>query len=111
MQFICCVHRQRMQTAPPGTYSGAIHCTTGILRHEGPLAFYKVCRTEHCPGLHGFEFTNSGHSREHSRRCLVLVFASPFNLELWKLRNDSSKGKMQPVEAVDQARNSLALSS
>ncbi|KAF8322227.1 mitochondrial carrier [Clavulina sp. PMI_390] len=33
--------KKRMQTAPPGTYSGAIQCATGILKNEGPLAFYK----------------------------------------------------------------------
>ncbi|KIJ50421.1 hypothetical protein M422DRAFT_65764 [Sphaerobolus stellatus SS14] len=31
----------RMQTAPPGTYSGMVQCATGILKNEGPLAFYK----------------------------------------------------------------------
>ncbi|KAF8513913.1 mitochondrial carrier [Hysterangium stoloniferum] len=31
----------RMQTAPKGTYSGMVHCATGILKNEGPLAFYK----------------------------------------------------------------------
>ena len=31
-----------MQTAPKGTYSGMLHCATGILKNEGPLAFYKV---------------------------------------------------------------------
>ncbi|KAJ7646692.1 mitochondrial carrier domain-containing protein, partial [Roridomyces roridus] len=31
----------RMQTAPQGTYSGMMHCATGILKNEGPLAFYK----------------------------------------------------------------------
>ena len=31
-----------MQTAPPGTYSGMVQCATGILKNEGPLAFYKV---------------------------------------------------------------------
>ncbi|KAJ2917770.1 hypothetical protein MD484_g2670, partial [Candolleomyces efflorescens] len=31
----------RMQTAPKGTYSGMVHCAGGILRNEGPLAFYK----------------------------------------------------------------------
>ncbi|TFK74289.1 mitochondrial carrier [Pluteus cervinus] len=31
----------RMQTAPKGTYSGMLHCAGGILKHEGPLAFYK----------------------------------------------------------------------
>ncbi|KAG8960705.1 Mitochondrial carrier protein ymc2 [Tulasnella sp. 419] len=30
-----------MQTAPKGTYSGALSCATGILKNEGPLAFYK----------------------------------------------------------------------
>ena len=30
-----------MQTAPPGTYSGMVQCATGILKNEGPLAFYK----------------------------------------------------------------------
>jgi hypothetical protein len=33
---------QRMQTAPPGTYSGMLHCAGGILKNEGPFAFYKV---------------------------------------------------------------------
>lgn len=31
-----------MQTAPKGTYSGMFHCAGGILKNEGPLAFYKV---------------------------------------------------------------------
>ncbi|KAG8901785.1 Mitochondrial carrier protein ymc2 [Tulasnella sp. 403] len=31
----------RMQTAPRGTYSGMLHCAGGILKNEGPLAFYK----------------------------------------------------------------------
>ena len=33
---------QRMQTAPAGTYSGMVHCAGGILRNEGPFAFYKA---------------------------------------------------------------------
>lgn len=31
----------RMQTAPKGTYNGMMHCAGGILKNEGPLAFYK----------------------------------------------------------------------
>ncbi|KAF8743903.1 hypothetical protein AX14_013960 [Amanita brunnescens Koide BX004] len=31
----------RMQTAPKGTYKGMFHCAGGILKNEGPLAFYK----------------------------------------------------------------------
>ncbi|KAI0684943.1 mitochondrial carrier [Cytidiella melzeri] len=31
----------RMQTAPKGTYRGMVHCAGGILKNEGPLAFYK----------------------------------------------------------------------
>jgi solute carrier family 25 carnitine/acylcarnitine transporter 20/29 len=31
-----------MQTSAKGTYSGMFHCAGGILRNEGPLAFYKV---------------------------------------------------------------------
>ncbi|TDL24285.1 mitochondrial carrier [Rickenella mellea] len=31
----------RMQTAPKGTYSGMLQCAGGILKNEGPLAFYK----------------------------------------------------------------------
>lgn len=31
-----------MQTAPKGTYKGMIDCAGGILKNEGPLAFYKV---------------------------------------------------------------------
>ncbi|KAG6877832.1 hypothetical protein C0993_003494 [Termitomyces sp. T159_Od127] len=31
----------RMQTAPKGTYKGMVDCAGGILRNEGPLAFYK----------------------------------------------------------------------
>ncbi|KAH9929566.1 mitochondrial carrier [Epithele typhae] len=31
----------RMQTAPAGTYKGMMDCATGILKNEGPLAFYK----------------------------------------------------------------------
>ena len=34
--------KQRMQTAPAGTYKGMLDCATGILKNEGPLAFYKV---------------------------------------------------------------------
>lgn len=33
---------QRMQTSPVGTYSGMLHCAGGILKNEGPFAFYKV---------------------------------------------------------------------
>lgn len=33
---------QRMQTAPKGTYKGMLDCAGGILKREGPLAFYKV---------------------------------------------------------------------
>lgn len=33
---------QRMQTSAKGTYTGMLHCATGILKNEGPLAFYKV---------------------------------------------------------------------
>ncbi|KAG6831775.1 hypothetical protein H0H92_007927 [Tricholoma furcatifolium] len=31
----------RMQTAPKGTYKGMMDCAGGILKNEGPLAFYK----------------------------------------------------------------------
>jgi len=31
----------RMQTSAKGTYSGMLDCAGGILRNEGPLAFYK----------------------------------------------------------------------
>ncbi|EDR11557.1 uncharacterized protein LACBIDRAFT_183526 [Laccaria bicolor S238N-H82] len=31
----------RMQTASKGTYTGMLHCAGGILKNEGPLAFYK----------------------------------------------------------------------
>ncbi|KAI0318882.1 mitochondrial carrier [Amylostereum chailletii] len=31
----------RMQTAPKGTYNGMLHCAGGLLKNEGPLAFYK----------------------------------------------------------------------
>ncbi|CAK5281193.1 unnamed protein product [Mycena citricolor] len=31
----------RMQTSAKGTYTGMMHCATGILKNEGPLAFYK----------------------------------------------------------------------
>ncbi|QRV93935.1 mitochondrial carrier protein [Ceratobasidium sp. AG-Ba] len=31
----------RMQTAPNGTYKGMLDCAGGILKKEGPLAFYK----------------------------------------------------------------------
>lgn len=33
---------QRMQTSAKGTYNGMLHCAGGILKNEGPLAFYKV---------------------------------------------------------------------
>ncbi|KAJ6507288.1 mitochondrial carrier domain-containing protein [Mycena vitilis] len=35
------IDKVRMQTASKGTYSGMMHCATGILKNEGPLAFYK----------------------------------------------------------------------
>lgn len=40
-----------MQTAPAGTYKGMMHCAGGILKNEGPLAFYKVwcAPTLHAP--------------------------------------------------------------
>ncbi|KIK41257.1 hypothetical protein CY34DRAFT_806291 [Suillus luteus UH-Slu-Lm8-n1] len=31
----------RMQTSAKGTYTGMLHCAGGILKNEGPLAFYK----------------------------------------------------------------------
>lgn len=31
-----------MQTSPKGTYTGMLQCAGGILKNEGPLAFYKV---------------------------------------------------------------------
>ncbi|KZS98542.1 mitochondrial carrier [Sistotremastrum niveocremeum HHB9708] len=31
----------RMQTSPRGTYTGMLDCAGGILKNEGPLAFYK----------------------------------------------------------------------
>ncbi len=31
----------RLQTSPPGTYTGMLDCATRIVSHEGPLAFYK----------------------------------------------------------------------
>src|SRR6266850_7638055 len=31
-----------MQTSAKGTYRGMLDCAGGILRNEGPLAFYKV---------------------------------------------------------------------
>ncbi|KAG0693754.1 mitochondrial carrier domain-containing protein [Suillus ampliporus] len=31
----------RMQTSAKGTYNGMLHCAGGILKNEGPLAFYK----------------------------------------------------------------------
>lgn len=31
----------RLQTSPPGTYTGMLDCATRIVRNEGPLAFYK----------------------------------------------------------------------
>ncbi|THH14590.1 hypothetical protein EW146_g5757 [Bondarzewia mesenterica] len=31
----------RMQTSAKGTYDGMLHCAGGILKNEGPLAFYK----------------------------------------------------------------------
>lgn len=31
----------RMQTSPAGTYAGMLDCASRLLRHEGPLAFYK----------------------------------------------------------------------
>lgn len=31
----------RLQTSPPGTYTGMLDCATRIVRNEGPFAFYK----------------------------------------------------------------------
>jgi solute carrier family 25 (mitochondrial carnitine/acylcarnitine transporter), member 20/29 len=31
-----------MQTSAKGTYRGMLDCAGGILKNEGPLAFYKV---------------------------------------------------------------------
>ncbi len=31
----------RLQTSPPGTYTGMVDCATRIVTNEGPLAFYK----------------------------------------------------------------------
>lgn len=31
----------RLQTSPPGTYTGMVDCAARIVRNEGPLAFYK----------------------------------------------------------------------
>jgi solute carrier family 25 carnitine/acylcarnitine transporter 20/29 len=31
-----------MQTSAKGTYKGMLDCASGILKNEGPLAFYKV---------------------------------------------------------------------
>ena len=31
----------RLQTSPPGTYTGMLDCATRIVKNEGPLAFYK----------------------------------------------------------------------
>jgi len=31
-----------MQTSAKGTYTGMLDCAGGILKNEGPLAFYKV---------------------------------------------------------------------
>lgn len=42
MADVLALPQQRMQTAPKGTYSGMLHCAGGILKNEGPLAFYKV---------------------------------------------------------------------
>jgi hypothetical protein len=42
-----------MQTAPAGTYTGMLQCAGGILKNEGPLAFYKV-RTSVNLMCHGF---------------------------------------------------------
>ena len=36
---------KRMQTAAKGTYKGMVDCAGGILKNEGPLAFYKVSAT------------------------------------------------------------------
>jgi solute carrier family 25 carnitine/acylcarnitine transporter 20/29 len=33
-----------MQTSAKGTYKGMVHCAGGILKNEGPFAFYKVER-------------------------------------------------------------------
>jgi len=42
VQFSSLTKYQRMQTASKGTYTGMLHCAGGILKNEGPLAFYKV---------------------------------------------------------------------
>ena len=45
VMYVCSIVKfflKRMQTAPKGTYAGMVHCAGGILKNEGPLAFYKV---------------------------------------------------------------------
>ncbi|OCB87381.1 mitochondrial carrier [Sanghuangporus baumii] len=41
VDMVAYTYLKRMQTASKGTYSGMLHCAAGILRNEGPLAFYK----------------------------------------------------------------------
>ena len=48
---------QRMQTSPAGTYSGMFHCAGGILKNEGPLAFYKVNAVGFAPESCGLEIS------------------------------------------------------
>ena len=68
--------RQRMQTAPKGTYSGMLHCAGGILKNEGPLAFYKVCLNS----ILSIQMVGNSGFRERCRRSLVLEHASQFSL-------------------------------
>ena len=42
LEFYIFTPLQRMQTSAKGTYTGMLQCAGGILKNEGPLAFYKV---------------------------------------------------------------------
>lgn len=95
-----------MQTAPKGTYAGMLHCAGGILKNEGPLAFYKVCLFCH------FLFTNFDLIllviRELWRHCWGLVSACPFNLVLWNMRSEYLQVRtLLQVEGVRAVKHSL----
>jgi hypothetical protein len=101
---------QRMQTAPKGTYAGMMHCAGGILKNEGPLAFYKVCLFCH------FLFANFELIllviRELWRHCWELVFACPSSLVLWNMRSEYLQVRtLRQVEGARVVKHSLVNNS
>jgi hypothetical protein len=99
-----------MQTAPKGTYVGMLHCAGGILKNEGPLAFYKVWMFCH------FLFANFELIllviRELWRHCWELVSACPFSLVLWNMRSEYLQVRtLLQVEGVRAVKHSLVNNS